>query len=136
MFAACPTSSAKNEDRRSAVFMIEWSVGNTDRPHLISTINGDRKALTTESLMIGHHSHWFALNYILWLKHLRADKDAQDQKNNQQSPGARNKISPSVFRGVTIVRHGGIRAHISRGPRWYRVKSEPSSRDCNQGWWH
>ena len=71
--------------------------------------------------MIGHHSHWFALNNILWLKHLRADKDAQDQKNNQQSPGARNKISPSVFRGVTIVRHGGIRAHISRGPRWYRV---------------
>src|SRR5580692_6798448 len=107
MFAACPTSSAKNEDRRPAVFM-----------------------------MIGHHSHWFALNNILWLKHLRADKDAQDQKNNQQSPGARNKISPSVFRGVTIVRHGGIRAHISRGPRWYRVKSEPSSRDCNQGWWH
>ncbi len=47
MFAACPASLAKDEDRRSAVFMCEWSVGSTDLPHLISTINGDRKALTT-----------------------------------------------------------------------------------------
>ena len=45
----------------------EWSVGSTDLSHLISTINGDRKALTTQSLMIGHHSHWFALKNILWL---------------------------------------------------------------------
>jgi hypothetical protein len=50
MFAARPTSSAKDEDRRPAVFMwtmCEWSVGSTDLPHFISTINGDRKALTT-----------------------------------------------------------------------------------------
>jgi hypothetical protein len=93
MFAACPTSSAKDEDRRPAVFMIEWSVGSTDLSHLISTINGDRKALATQSLMIGHHSHWFALKNILWLKHLW-------EKNNQQSPGARNEVSPSLFRGV------------------------------------
>ena len=61
MFAACPTSSAKDEDCRPAVFMSEWSVGSTDLPHLISTINGDRKELTTKSLMIditvtGSHS--------------------------------------------------------------------------------
>ena|ERR1700733_8361849 len=119
MFDACPTSWAKNEDRRPAVFMIEWSVGSTDLPHLISTINGDRKALTTESLMIGHHSHWFALNNILWLKHLRADKDAQDQKNNQQSPGARYEISPSFFRGVHYSQPG-IVTEILHIPRSYR----------------
>ena len=67
MFAACPTSSAKDEDCRPVVFMSEWSVGPTDLPHLISTINGDRKELTTKSLMIGHHRHWLALNNILWL---------------------------------------------------------------------
>jgi hypothetical protein len=100
MFAACPTSSAKDEDRRPAVFMIEWSVGSTDLPHLISTINGDCKTLTTKSLMIGHHSHWFALNNVLSFKHLRADNDAQDQKNNQKSPDARNEISPSFCRGA------------------------------------
>jgi hypothetical protein len=47
MFAARPTSSAKNEDCGPAVFMSEWSVGSTDLLHFISTINGDRKELTT-----------------------------------------------------------------------------------------
>ena len=66
MFTACPTTSAKGEDRRPAVIMTEWSIGSTDLTHFISTINGDLKALTTYTLMIGNQCDWLALNNILW----------------------------------------------------------------------
>jgi hypothetical protein len=100
MFTACPTTSAKGEDARPTVFMTKRGVGSTDLSHFFSTINCDRKALTTKSLMKGNHGDWFALNNVLWLKQLRASNDANDQKYNRYLPTPRNEKSPSFCRGL------------------------------------
>lgn len=96
MCTACPTTSAKGEDRGPAVIMAKWSVSSTDLPYFISANNGDRKSLTASCVMKGHHCDCFALNYILWLKQLRTDKEPNDQKCRKQPPTQRNETAPGV----------------------------------------